>query len=55
MFKNKNFTLVFLGALVSNVGALLYNFAVSFYILSLSSNNSIIQGTYLAVTGLTVK
>ena len=30
VFKNKNFTLTFLGALVSNVAALFYSFAVSY-------------------------
>ena len=33
VFRNKNYRLVFLGALVSELGALLYNFAVGFYIL----------------------
>ena len=47
VFKNKNFTLVFLGALVSNVGALFYSFAVSFYILKITDNNAFIQGLYL--------
>ena len=33
VFENRNYRLVFLGALVSESGALLYSFAVSFYIL----------------------
>ena len=33
VFAGRNFRLVFLGALVSELGALLYSFAVSFYIL----------------------
>ena len=35
VFTNKNYVLTFLGALVSNMGNLLYGFAVSFYILRL--------------------
>ena len=53
VFKNKNFTLTFLGALVSNVAALFYSFAVSFYILKITGNNALIQGLYLAVGGIT--
>lgn len=52
VFTNRNFTLAFLGALVSNIGNILYNFAVSFYILSLTDNNALIQGVYLAVSGV---
>ena len=52
VFKNRNFTLVFLGALVSNIASLFYAFAVSFYILKLSGNNALIQGLYLAVGGI---
>ena len=53
VFTNRNFTLVFLGALVSNVAALFYSFAVSFYILQITDNNAFIQGLYLAVGGIT--
>lgn len=53
VFKNKNFTLTFLGALVSNIAALFYSFAVSFYILKITDNNALIQGLYLAVGGIT--
>ncbi len=53
VFKNKNFSLVFLGTLVSNIAALFYSFAVSFYILKITENNALIQGLYLAVGGLT--
>ena len=53
VFRNKNFTLTFLGALVSNVAALFYSFAVSFYILKITGNNALIQGLYLAVGGIT--
>jgi len=53
VFRNKNFSLVFLGALVSNVAALFYSFAVSFYILKITENNALIQGVYLAIGGIT--
>ena len=49
VFHNRNFRLVFLGALVSELGALLYSFAVSFYILQISGNNAFLQGLYLAL------
>ena len=52
VFRNKNFVLVFLGALVSNVASLFYSFAVSFYILKITDNNALIQGLYLAVGGV---
>jgi len=51
VFRNRNFRLVFLGALVSELGALLYSFAVSFYILEISGNNAFLQGLYLALCG----
>ena len=53
VFRNKNFTLTFLGALVSNIAALFYSFAVSFYILKITDNNALIQGLYLAAGGIT--
>lgn len=49
VFANKNFRLCFFGALVSELGATLYSFAVSFYILEISGNNALLQGFYLAV------
>ncbi|MBO4378215.1 MAG: MFS transporter [Clostridia bacterium] len=52
VFASKNFRLVFLGALVSELGALLYSFAVSFYILDISGNNAFPQGLYLALCGV---
>ena len=48
VFANRNFRLVFLGALISEMGSLLYNFAVSFYILQITGNNAFLQGLYLA-------
>ena len=53
VFSNKNFTLTFLGALVSNIASLFYSFAVSFYILKITDNNAFLQGIYLAVSGIT--
>ncbi|MBO4360585.1 MAG: MFS transporter [Eubacteriaceae bacterium] len=51
VFANRNYRLVFLGAMVSELGALLYSFAVSFYILEISENNAFLQGLYLALCG----
>lgn len=51
VFQNRNFRLVFLGALVSELGAILYSFAVSFYILEISGNNAFLQGLYLGLCG----
>lgn len=51
VFKSRNFRLVFLGALVSDLGAVLYSFAVSFYILEITNNNAFLQGLYLALCG----
>ena len=52
VFHNKNFCLAFLGALVSELGTIMYNFTVSFYILEISNNNAFLQGLYLALCGL---
>ena len=54
VFFNRNFRLVFFGALVSELGALLYSFAVGFYILQISNNNAFLQGLYLALNGVTL-
>jgi MFS family permease len=51
VFSLRNFRLVFFGALVSELGATLYSFAVSFYILEISGNNAFLQGLYLALCG----
>ena len=53
VFHNKNFVLVFIGALVSNIGSLFYSFAVGYWILDITNNNAVIQGIYLGVCGLT--
>ena len=52
VFANRNYRLVFLGALVSESGALLYSFAVGFYLLEISENNAFLQGLYLALCGV---
>ncbi|MBQ6671406.1 MAG: MFS transporter [Firmicutes bacterium] len=51
VFTNRNFCLVFLGALVSEIGAILFNFAAGFYILEISGNNAFLQGLILALSG----
>ncbi len=51
VFLSRNFRLVFFGALVSELGAVLYSFAVSFYILEITGNNAFLQGLYLALCG----
>lgn len=50
VFTNRNYRLVFFGALVSEMGSVLYSFAVSFYILEISGNNAFLQGLYLALS-----
>lgn len=52
VFFNKNFKLVFFGALVSELGGTIYSFAVSFYILEITGNNAFLQGLYLAICGV---
>ncbi len=52
VFRNRNFVLVFFGALFSNSAAMLYSFAASYYILAITNNNSVTQGLYLGVTGI---
>lgn len=53
VFKNKNYVLTFLGAFVSNIAALLLNFATSYYILDITGNNALYQGIFLFVCGIT--
>ena len=53
VFKNKNYVLTFLGAFVSNIAALLLNFATSYYILDITDNNAFLQGMYLFACGIT--
>ncbi len=47
LFKNKNFTLLFSGNLVSQIGNTFYNFAISWFILSLTGS-AFQAGAYLA-------
>lgn len=44
--------MVFFGALVSELGTVIYSFAVGFYILEITQNNAFIQGLYLALCGV---
>ena len=50
--KNRNFILLFQGALTSSLAASFYSFAISFYILKITDNNAFIQGFYLFLCGL---
>ena len=52
VFRSRNYRLIFFGALVSELGAMLYNFAVSFYILQITGNNAFLQGLYLSLCGV---
>jgi MFS transporter, DHA3 family, macrolide efflux protein len=51
LFKNMNFRLLFLGNLVSSIGNVVYNFAISWFILELTGS-ALQAGTYLATGGL---
>ena len=42
VFLHRNYRLVFFGALVSELGAVLYSFAVGFYLLEISDNNAVL-------------
>ena len=42
---------MFFGALVSELGTVIYSFAVGFYILEITQNNAFTQGLYLALCG----
>ncbi|HKM30493.1 MAG TPA: MFS transporter, partial [Bacilli bacterium] len=52
VLRNKNYLLLFIGTLVSNIGATFYSFAISLYILSVTNNNAAIQGFYLGLCGI---
>ena len=52
VLRNKNYMLLFIGTLVSNIGATFYSFAISLYILSITNNNAAIQGFYLGLCGI---
>lgn len=51
VLKNRDYLLLFIGSVVSNLGTHMYNFALSLYVLSLTGKPSI-QGLYLATGGL---
>ena len=50
VLKNKNYLLLFLGGVVSNLGSHVYNFAISYYIYVIATPT--IAGIYLATSGL---
>lgn len=58
IFKNKNFSLLFAGVLVSNIAHVLFNFAISLYVLRIANEAfgqekaALIQALYLAVAGI---
>ncbi len=52
VLKNKNYLLLYVGSLVSNMGTTIYNFAISFYIYKITEDNATIAGLYLATGGL---
>lgn len=51
LFKNKDFTLLFSGHFVSQIGSVFYNFAVGWYLLSLTKS-PLIAGMYIALGGV---
>jgi MFS transporter, DHA3 family, macrolide efflux protein len=51
VFRNRNFSLLFFGNLVSSIGNVFYNFAISWYILNLTGS-ALQAGTYIATGGL---
>lgn len=58
IFKNKNFNLLFAGVMVSNIAHVLFNFAISLYILRIANEAygvekaALIQAAYLAISGI---
>lgn len=58
LFRNKNFSLLFAGVLVSNVAHVLFSFAISLYILRVANEAygqetaALIQALYLALAGI---
>lgn len=51
LFRNKNFSLLFFGNLVSSIGNTFYNFAISWYILELTGS-ALQAGLYMATGGV---
>ena len=54
VFRNRNYRLVFLGALVSEIGTILFNFEAGFYVLEISGNNAFLQGLIISLSGAVV-
>jgi len=58
VFKNKNYSLLFYGVLVSNIAHILFNFVMSLYVLRIAkevfgeSNAALVQGIYLGLAGI---
>jgi MFS family permease len=52
VLKNRDYLLLFLGSLVSNLGTHIYNFALSLYIYVVTDGNAAIAGLYLATGGI---
>lgn len=52
VLKNRNYLLLFIGSVVSNLGTHMYNFAMSLYILNLTNGNAIYAGLYMAFGGV---
>jgi MFS transporter, DHA3 family, macrolide efflux protein len=58
VFKNKNYQLLFWGVNVTNFAHILFNFAISFYVLNIGAElfgiarAALVQASYLAVSGL---
>ena len=50
VLKNKNYLLLFIGSVVSNLGTTIYNFAISLYIYVIT-DQPVIAGLYLATGG----
>lgn len=52
ILKNKDYLLLFIGGVVSNLGTHIYNFAISLYILDITGGNAALAGIYFAFGGL---
>lgn len=58
VFRNPNYKLLFWGVLVSNIAHVIFNFAISLYILKIANvaygrdNAALVQAIYLAVAGI---
>jgi len=52
VLKNKNFLLLFIGSVVSNLGTQMYNFSMSLYILNITNGNAVAAGMFMAFSGL---